>query len=282
MLRNILILFFMLSLSACATNRVQVTTTDPNTKAETVTTMTEAAFAQKVISENKPKSTPCRISLKDLDPESQRMALFMQSHGQRVDLCGNQAIASTGRNYFDMKTEKSANMWNGLANISGDAKDIITLKTLTDGAVDLVGTVAKNSGDRYNVDATQNNQTYNTAGNATSNDGLDGIPEGEAGLGGIAGTGGSGGPANGDQSAARTNVFNIGGGDIAIAGERAASGQSYLNGDSASQAAINDSDVKQSPVGDDQQGLDNSNDTNGDGANGGFDDGDGTDNGVDF
>lgn len=76
---------------------------------------------------------------------------------------------------------------------------------------------------------------------------------------------------NTDETGIRSNSINIGG-NIAIAGERSASGDTALvNGDSSLQSFVLDSELKQSPLADEQNDLDNSNGE-------GFGDNDGTGN----
>lgn len=244
-------------------------------------TYSEAAYAQKVISENQPKPATCDTKLSDLDKGAQRDFMLMAAMGRDLDLCGNQKQVASGRNYFDAKTEIGVSRHQTIRKGLGVVSQVATGAIIAGAAEGIVDSIAKHSGDRYDVQATQNNQQYNNAGDATSNDGLDGVPSSSDSLASTTGTGGSGGPANGDQTAPRNNVFNIGNGDVAIAGERASSGQSNMNGDSASQAILDNSEVKQSPIGDDQQGLQNSNDEEGEGA-GGFSDDDGGQTGLDI
>lgn len=78
-----------------------------------------------------------------------------------------------------------------------------------------------------------------------------------------------------------TNTINIGG-NVAVSGERAAAGQqALLNGDNALISSIVDSELKQSPTGENQEGLQNSNDVQ-DEAVGGFQDDDGGNGVLDF
>jgi hypothetical protein len=96
----------------------------------------------------------------------------------------------------------------------------------------------------------------------------------------------AGAPSQGDTTSQgsegiSSNTINIGG-NVAVAGDRAAAGQqALLNGDNALISSIVDSELKQSPTGENQEGLQNSNDVQDEGV-GGFQDDDGNGNGVDF
>lgn len=64
---------------------------------------------------------------------------------------------------------------------------------------------------------------------------------------------------NTSEDGVRSNSINIGG-NASVAGERSAAGDTALvNGDSSLQSLISDSELKQSPLADDQNDLDNSN-----------------------
>lgn len=76
---------------------------------------------------------------------------------------------------------------------------------------------------------------------------------------------------NTSEDGVRSNSINIGG-NASVAGERSAAGETALvNGDSSLQSFIVDSELKQSPLADEQNDLDNSNGE-------GFNDADGTGN----
>lgn len=277
-MKALLTILVVAALSGCAQlgNKVVTTHSDGSQ-----TSYSEAAYAQKVISENAAKNRQtCETTVKDLDKAAQRDWMLLAAAGRAPVLC-DQSNAVAGRNYFDAKAEIGVSRHQTIRKGLGVVSQVATGAIIAGAAEGIVDSIAKHSGDRYDVNATQNNQTFNEAGNATSNDGLDGVPSSSETLASANGTGGSGGAANGDQAAPRNNVFNIGNGDVAIAGERASSGQSNMNGDSASQAILDNSEVKQSPIGDDQQGLQNSNDEEGEGA-GGFSDDDGGQTGLDI
>ena len=98
-MKVVMMFLALLALTGCAQFGNKVTVKE----GDQVWTYSEAAFAQKMISENQSKAEPCKATMADLDPESRRMALFMQSHGQAVDLCGWPSQVAGGRNYFDSK-----------------------------------------------------------------------------------------------------------------------------------------------------------------------------------
>lgn len=118
--------------------------------------------------------------------------------------------------------------------------------------------VANSRGDtNYNTDlsgVTQSTSNSGSAGDAVGGSGGEGL--------GGAGTGGGFTPSD---TGVKSNTINIGSGSVATAGDRSGAGDALVNGDSSLISSIEDSELKQSPTGEEQQGLDNSSDIEGDG-----------------
>ena len=224
----------------------------------------EDAYAQKVLSQSKAK---CDVDVSDLSDKAQEDYMLLSAAGIAPDLCPEIA---KGRNYFDAKAEIATSRHRAISSGLSTVGRVATGAIIADAAVDLGSAIAKNSGDRYNVDVTQTNSNVNTGGASSSNDGLEGLSGGE-GLTG-AGTGGAAGGVNTSESAPRTNIINVGG-NVAVAGERSASGETALvNGDSSVISAVEDSEVKGSDTGEDiNKPDDQSSFSDDDGGNGVFD-----------
>ena len=174
-----------------------------------------------------------------------------------MDYCGCSALANlnhSGRNYFDAESEIATSRHKAVAGSIGSLANFGFKIKVADEFGKTYRSNTENAGDRYNVDVHQNASTNQTGGGTQSSEGIE-----EGGAEGLAGTGGSGGAASDSQDGDHNNIINIGG-NIALADNesRAAAGDvAAVNGDSAAQALIQHTDIKHSPIGDDQNGLRN-------------------------
>jgi hypothetical protein len=183
----------------------------------------------------------------------------------------------SGTNSNDVAIAKTKARWGFAGAATGQLVGFGKAKA----AFDFGKTLATKSGNTtYNTDINTPNQNIDNSGGGGAEGGAVG-QGGELGEGeefGLAsdsgGTGGSGGGVS-DNASLNANTINIGG-NVAISGNDAAAGDvAQINGDGSSQASITDSELKQSPLGANLEGLDNSNGE-------GFNDADGGNGVLDF
>jgi hypothetical protein len=178
----------------------------------------------------------------------------------------------SGTNSNDVAIAKTKARWGFASAATGQLVGFGKAKE----AFDFGKTLATKSGNTtYNTEINTPNQNIDNSGGAGA---AGGLADGELTLEGE--TGGAGGGVS-DNGSVNANTINIGG-NVAISGNDAAAGDvAQINGDGSSQTSIAGSELKQSPLGANQEGLDNSNDEEGEGA-GGFSDDDGGQTGLDI
>ena len=216
---------------------------------------TQNSFIQETISNAESK---CDVKISDLSETAQAQYMILIAVNKAPNLCGNNG----GRNYFDMKTEGIVAVTNTVDKVFKHVADFGKIDAVAGAATKIVDSVGRNSANTtFNTDLSGVQQSAGTS-SATGEGGDIGsqmdVTTGTTGSGDIALS----------ENGVRSNVINIGG-PSSVAGDRAAAGdQALINGDDSLQSFIEDSELKQSPLADDQNELDNSNGE-------GFDDNDG-------
>lgn len=260
-MRLLATLLLLIFLTGCAYLGDKVVVNEDVNGTIVTNTYSEDAYAQKVISDS--SGAKCSVNVSDLSAKAQEDYMLLSAAGVAPDLCpkGKQY------NYFNAKAAIATSRHSAIKSGVSTVGRVVTGAIIADAVVDLGSAIATNSGDRYNTSidrTTQSTSNAGGAGDSLSGDGVGG--EGAEGLGG------SGGSFNQSESGIEANTINIGG-NVSVAGDRSAAGDKALvNGDSSLISSIEDSEQKQSPTGEEQQGLDNSNGESGfqdnDGGNG--------------
>jgi len=149
------------------------------------------------------------------------------------------ATPCSGTNFNDVAIAKTRARWAFAGSFSRALAGAYGIGELADFGKSLAN--AKGDTTTYNVDmegVSQSNSSSSTAGSSEM---------------------GNGGSNSAADNEARTNTIVIGG-NSAVAGDRAAAGDTALvNGDSSLQSFIEGSELKQSPLADEQNDLNNSN-----------------------
>ncbi len=240
-------LLTLLMLSGCAQFKKTITvTTTLKDGTKIVTEHTQASLiAERQFEAEKACHESRKFSLPDSPTNEQILAYAVAS------LAAQNQRPCTGTNHNDVAIAKAKVRWSfagSLARVLGGAYGV--------GEIADFGKSLANS-------RVQNSTTYNTEfGNVSQSNST--VATG--------GSGEFGAPATTNEGAIRSNSISIGGGS-ALAGDRAASGETALvNGDSSVISSVEDSDVKGSDTGEDINKPDDQSVFNDDdGGNGVFD-----------
>lgn len=225
---KILFIFVTITLTGCAQFGARVTMPDGSI-------ITERAYiAQQQFKSEEACHNSRAVKIPDNPTTEQVLAFAVAS------MAAQNAKPCAGTNSNDAAIAKSKVRWGFAGSMIRALAGAYSVGELADFGKTLA-TSRTNTNTTYNTEFGDVTQSNSTTGS------VDGSPLGE------------GGGFESTENGQRTNTINIGG-NTAIAGERAASGHTALvNGDSSLQSFIEGSELKQSPLADEQNDLDNSN-----------------------
>lgn len=222
-----ILMLALFSLGGCAQFGAKVTLPDG-------TIMPEHAYTAQLMHRAEAECHKSRsLTLPDNPTPTQALAFAVAA----MSMQSLQPCAGTNSN--DVAIAKTKARWGAASSMLRVAAGAYGIGELADFGKSLAN--AKGDTTTYNVDmegVSQSNSSSATAGSSEM---------------------GSGGSISAADNETRNNSIVIGG-NSAIAGERAAAGDTALvNGDSSLQSFIEDSELKQSPLADEQNDLNNSN-----------------------